>query len=172
MPTPAYMAIEGAKQGNITAGANSADSMGNRYQEGHEDETTVQAFNHEIIIPRDPQSGQPSGQRVHQPVIITKIYDKSSPLLFAALCSGERLPKVVIKWYMTNMEGAQEHYFTHELEDAMIVDIKGHSPNAQDPNLAHFTHMEDVSMTYRMITWTHELAGTSGSDDWRAPKSV
>ncbi|MEX5669556.1 type VI secretion system tube protein Hcp, partial [Pseudomonas fluorescens] len=22
---------------------------------------------------------------------------------------------------------------------------------------------------YRKITWTHEVSGTSGSDDWRAP---
>jgi hypothetical protein len=98
MPSPAYMSIEGVAQGNITAGANTADSMGNRYQEGHEDEITVQGFKHEIIIPRDPQSGQPSGQRVHQPLIITKIYDKSSPLLYNALASGERLSKVEIKW--------------------------------------------------------------------------
>jgi type VI secretion system secreted protein Hcp len=170
MPTPAYCSIEGVNQGNITAGANTMDSMGNRYQEGHEDEFTVQAFKHEIIIPRDPQSGQPSGQRVHQPVVMTKIFDKSSPLLYAALASGERLTKVEIKWFRTSMAGTQEHYFTHTLEDAMIVDIRAHSPNAQDPESAHFTHMEDIEMTYRKITWTHEVAGTSGDDDWRAPK--
>jgi len=171
MPTVAYMTIEGVKQGKITAGANTMDSMSNRYQEGHEDEVTVQAFQHEIIIPRDPQSGQPSGQRVHQPLKITKIFDKSSPLLYAALASGERLSKVTIKWYRTAMAGTQEHYFTHVLEDAMIVDIRGHSPNAQDPAMRDFTHMEDVEFTYRKITWTHEVAGTSGDDDWRAPKS-
>jgi type VI secretion system secreted protein Hcp len=170
MPTPAYISIDGVNQGLITAGANTMDSMGNRYQEGHEDESTVQAFRHEIIIPRDPQSGQPSGQRVHQPLVITKIFDKASPLLYAALASGERLNKVTIKWFRTSMAGTQEHYFTHELEDAMIVDIRGHSPNAQDPAQAHFTHMEDVEFTYRKITWTHEVAGTSGDDDWRAPK--
>jgi type VI secretion system secreted protein Hcp len=170
MPTPAYISIDGVNQGLITAGANTMDSMGNRYQEGHEDESTVQAFRHEIIIPRDPQSGQPSGQRVHQPLVITKIFDKASPLLYAALASGERLNKVTIKWFRTSMAGTQEHYFTHELEDAMIVDIRGHSPNAQDPAQAHFTHMEDVEFTYRKISWTHEVAGTSGDDDWRAPK--
>jgi type VI secretion system secreted protein Hcp len=165
------MTIEGEKQGLITAGANTADSMGNRYQEDHSDEVTVQAYEHVIIIPRDPQSGMPSGQRVHQPLKITKIFDKSSPLLYNALCSGERLKKVTIKWYRTSMQGTQEHYFTHELTDAMIINIQGHSPNAQDPDMAHFTHMEDVEMSYRKITWTHEVAGTSGSDDWRAPKT-
>jgi hypothetical protein len=31
----------------------------------------VQEFNHEVIIPRDPQSGQPTGQSMHKPVVIT-----------------------------------------------------------------------------------------------------
>ena len=65
MATPAYMSITGTKQGLITAGAFTADSVGNTYQEGHEDQVMVQGFSHEVIIPRDPQSGQPTGQRVH-----------------------------------------------------------------------------------------------------------
>ncbi|MBN0986930.1 MULTISPECIES: Hcp family type VI secretion system effector [Amphritea] len=171
MPTPGYMSIQGETQGNITEGANSMESMGNRYQEGHENEITVQGFSHQIMIPRDPQSGQPSGQRVHDALVISKIYDKSSPKLFEALTSGERLPRIELKWFRTSMTGQQEHYFTHVLEDAMIVDIKAHMPNCQDPAMEHFTHMEDVSFTYRKISWTHEVAGTSGSDDWRVPKA-
>lgn len=170
MPTVAYISIEGTKSGNITEGANTVESMGNAYQSDHESEATVQAFQHKVTIPRDPQSGQPSGQRVHQPFIITKVYDKSSPKLFDALCSGERLGKVELKWYRTSMTGTQEHYFTHVLEDAVIVDIQSLMPNAQDPAMAHFSHMEEISMTYRRITWTHEVAGTTGSDDWRAPR--
>lgn len=62
----------------------------------------------------------------------------------------------------------QEHYF-YKLEDAIIVDIKDHMHNCQDPANAHFTHLEDVAFTLYKITWTHEVSGTSGSDDWRAP---
>ncbi len=129
----------------------------------------VQGFNHEVIIPRDPQSGQPTGQRVHKPVVITKVFDKASPLLLAALTSGERLTKVEIQWYRTSAAGTQEHYYTTVLEDAIIVDIKDYMHNCQDPGNAHFTHLEDVHFTYRKITWTHEVSGTSGSDDWRSP---
>ncbi len=170
MPTPAYLTIEGAKQGPITSGTFTEDSVGNIFQEGHEDEILVQAFKHQVIIPRDPQSGQPTGQRVHQPLTITKVFDKSSPLLYQALTSGERLNTCVLKWYRTSSSGTQEHYFTIELEDAIIVDIAAYMPNCQDPGLSHFTHLEDVSFTYRKITWTHEVAGTSGEDDWRVPK--
>ncbi|MDU6890729.1 MAG: Hcp family type VI secretion system effector, partial [Pseudomonas aeruginosa] len=151
MATPAYMSITGTKQGLITAGAFTEDSVGNTYQEGHE-----------------PQSGQPTGQRVHKPVVITKVFDKASPLLLAALTSGERLTKVEIQWYRTSAAGTQEHYYTTVLEDAIIVDIKDYMHNCQDPGNAHFTHLEDVHFTYRKITWTHEVSGTSGSDDWRS----
>ncbi len=170
MPTPAYMSIEGSSQGNITQDAFTEDSVGNIWQEGHEDEVMVQAFKHNVMIPRDPQSGQPSGQRTHRPVTVTKIFDKSSPLLYNALCSGELLTNVEIKWYRTSASGTQEHYFTIKLVDAVIVDIQGYMPNCQDPANASFTHLEDVSFSYRSITWNHEVAGTSGSDDWRAPK--
>lgn len=169
MATPAYMSVTGEKQGLITAGAFTADSVGNTYQEGHEDEVMVQAFSHEVFIPRDLQSGQPTGMRVHKPVRITKVFDKASPLLWAALTSGERMSEVVIQWYRTSASGTQEHYFTTKLEDAIIVEINGYMPNCQDPGNAHFTHLEDVHFTYRKITWTHEVSGTSGSDDWRSP---
>ncbi|MBA6420966.1 type VI secretion system tube protein TssD, partial [Pseudomonas sp. 5Ae-yellow] len=55
MPTPAYLTIEGTKQGLITAGTFTEDSVGNIFQEGHEDQVLVQGYNHQVIIPRDPQ---------------------------------------------------------------------------------------------------------------------
>lgn len=171
MPTPAFMSIEGSNQGKITAGTFTEDSVGNIYVEGHEDEILVQAFDHSVIIPRDPQSGQPTGQRVHQPLTITKVFDKSSPLLYNAMTSGERLTTCVIKWYRTSATGTQEHYFTIALQDAIIVSVKARMPNCQDPGMAHFTHLEDVSFSYRQIEWTHEIGGTTGIDDWRAPRS-
>ncbi|VVP22269.1 Major exported protein [Pseudomonas fluorescens] len=170
MPTPAYMMLQGSKQGLITAGTFTEDSVGNIYQLGHEDEILVQAFDHQVIIPRDPQSGQPTGQRVHKPLMITKVFDKASPLIFNALTSGERLEKCRLSWYRSaTKQSAQEHYYTIELEDAIIVDVRSRMPNCQDPEMAHFTHLEDVYFTYRKINWTHEICGTTGSDDWRSP---
>ncbi len=171
MPTPAYMTIEGEKQGPITAGAFTEDSVGNIWQEEHTEELLVNGFSHVIHIPTDPQSGQPSGQRVHGPLTITKIYDKSSPLLYNALTSGEKLTKCEVKWYRTSAQGAQEHYFTHKLTDAIIVSIEARMPNCQDPGMAQFTHLEDISFSYRKIEWEHVVCGTSGDDDWRKPKT-
>ena len=166
MPVPAYMSIEGETQGPITAGTFTDDSVGNIWQAGHEDEILVQAVSHNVTTPIDPQSGQPTGQRVHKPFIFTKIFDKSSPLIYTALCKGEKLTKCEIKWF--RIKGSiEEHYFTMQFEDAIVVDIKTYMPNCQDPASASFTHLEDISISYRKITWTHEVAGTSGEDDWQ-----
>ncbi len=169
MPTPAYMSIQGEKQGAITQGTLTDASVGNIWQQDHQNEILVEAFQHTVLIPTDPQSGQPTGQRVHRPLTITKVFDKSSPLLYSALTSGERLTKIEIKWYRTSKEGQQEHYFTHILEDAVIVDLTARMPNCQDPGQSHFTHLEDLTFTYRKISWRHEVSSTEGSDDWRAP---
>ena len=59
--------------------------------QGREDTILVQAVDHSIAIPRDTQTGLPTGKRVHHPMKITKMYDKSSPKLYQALVTGERL---------------------------------------------------------------------------------
>jgi type VI secretion system secreted protein Hcp len=169
MPTPAYLTIQGSVQNKITEAAFTEKSVGNVYQEGHEDEILVQGFHHEVQVPVDPQSGQPTGQRVHKPVVITKVFDKSSPMLYQALTTGEKLTKCELKWYRTSTTGSQEHYFTTDLEDAIITNIEAVMPNCQDPGQSHFTHLEKVSFSYRKITWSHVAASTSSEDDWRKP---
>lgn len=165
------MVIEGEKQGLMTSGAFTMNSVGNIYQEGHEDEILVQAINHGIAMPTDPQSGQPAGQRVHQPFMITKVVDKSSPLLCTAMASGEKLKKCEIRLYRTAPTGTQEHYYTIRLVDAIIVDYTLCMPHAQDPATAYLTCLETFSLSYRAIEWTHECCGTAGSDDWRKPNT-
>ena len=169
MPTPCYISIEGKTQGNITSGAFTAESVGNIYVQGHEDEMLVQEFKHIVTVPTDPQSGQPAGQRVHKPFQFTVALNKAVPLMYNALASGEMLPKVTLKWYRTSVEGKQEHFFSTILTDAVIVDIDCQMPHCQDPVKSDFTQLIQVSMAYRKIDWEHTVAGTSGADDWRAP---
>lgn len=170
MPHVCYMSANGVTQGAITAGAFTADSVGEVYQEGHEDECLIQAVSHTLLIPRDPQSGQPTGQRVHQPLKITKTLDKSSPLFCNALCSGERLDKVELKWYRVSSTGGSEHYYTTTLTDAIVINIETYMPNALDPANAPYKHMEEISFSYNEINWEHTLASTAGNDSWKKPR--
>ena len=169
MPTPAYISIEGKTQGKITQGAFTADSVGNIYVEGHEDEILAQEIQHRVTIPTDPQSGQPSGQRVHKPFIFTCALNKSVPLMYQSLTTGEMLPSVEVKWFRTSVDGKQEHFFSTKLEDATVVDIDTVLPHAQNQDNANYTQLIKVSLAYRKIIWSHEVAGTEASDDWRNP---
>ena len=167
MNNPIFMRVEGSRQGAITAGAYTAPSIGNSYQEGHENEAIIKGYSHNVTIPRDPLSGQPSGQRVHSPFVVTKLLDKSSPLLMSALATGETLPIVELKLYRTNYDGKLEHFYTLLLEDAIVIDITPDVPHAFGETERDVAPLEHVSFSYRKIRWTHEVAGTSAEDDWR-----
>ena len=170
MSQPVYIKVKGSTQGLISSGASTEASIGNRYQSGHEDEIMAQAISHIVTVPTDPQSGQPSGQRVHKAFKFTCSLNKAVPLMYNALASGEMLPKVQVTWFRTSIDGRQEEFFSTVLEDAVIVDMNLVMPNAQDPSNAPYTQLLEVSMSYRKINWDHTIAGTSGSDDWRRPQ--
>ncbi len=162
MPMPFHMELTGNTQGAIAQGCLN--------MQGREDTILCQALNHEVYIPRDPQTGLPTGKRVHNPLTITKVFDKSTPKLFQALSTGERMSNVTMKYYRIDPSGKEEHYFTIKLEDAIIVSVKPWVPNALDQSRERFTHMEDVSFTYSKIIWTWEVDGVEAQDSWQVPK--
>ncbi len=161
MPLPAHLTLEGEKQGKIE---------GSCVQEGREGTILVQALNHEVSIPRDAQTGLATGKRVHHPLTILKEFDKSTPLLYQALTSGEHMKSVEIKWYRIDATGSEEHYFTTKLEDAIIVSIRPDMKNCLDPAWTDLPHLEEISFTYRKVIWRWEPDGIESEDDWRAPK--
>lgn len=170
MSQPCYVSVTGSTQGNISKGAFTADSVGNVYQEGHEDELFCQSLTYHVTIPRDPQSGAPTGQRVHQPASLIKYVDKASPLLLGSITSGETL-QLTANFYRTSTAGKQEKYYTIKFTDVLLVDFKQYTPVALVPENGPYRDMEEIFFTYRKIEATHDVAGTSGSDDWRSPKS-
>lgn len=161
MPLPAHLTLEGSKQGKI---------VGSCDQEGREGTILVQALDHEVSIPRDSQTGLATGKRVHHPLTILKALDRSTPLLYQALTSGEHMKSVEIKWYRIDSSGAEEHYFTTKLEDAIIVSIRPGIKNCLESAQQDFPHLEEVSFTYRKAIWRWEPDGIESEDDWRAPK--
>ena len=165
MPIPAYIKITGAKQGDMSAGALSSSSVGTFAQKSHEDEILVQAIGLHVTKPVDSQSGQATGVRQHKPVVFTKLMDKSSPLLWQALCSGEQL-NIECCYFRTAQAGGMEKYFSVKWSEALLVDGKAYYPLAISPDNAAIPHLEDWSFSYKKIEWTHEIAGTSGADDW------
>jgi type VI secretion system secreted protein Hcp len=155
------MTLEGEAQGVIE---------GSCEMSGREGTILLDAFDHTVRIPRDPQSGLSTGKRVHEAFKVVKVYDKASPKLYQALCQGEHMKVVTVKWYRIDPSGQEQHYFTHTLTDAIVVSMRPWMPNCLDPLTESFTHMEEVMFTYKKIRWTWEIDGIESEDSWLAPK--
>ncbi len=156
---PFHLSITGETQGNISEGA--CEII------GREDTILCQALEHEVSIPRNLQNGLPTGKRVHGVLKITKVFDKSSPKLYQALTTGERLDEVKLEFRRINpTTGNEEHYFTIKLANAITVSVRPWVPNALDPEQTTLTHMEDVSFTYQDIVWTWEIDGIEAQDSF------
>jgi type VI secretion system secreted protein Hcp len=160
MPMLAHLELEGETQGMIE---------GTCDMEGREGTIIVYAMNQDIHIPIDPQSGDTSGKRIHGPLTVVKEFDKASPKLYQALCTGEHM-KAALKWYRIDPGGHEEHYFTHNLDHAILVTIKPYFPIAFLEENEPYRHMEEISFTYRNIKWTWEPDGVESEDSWLAAK--
>ncbi|MDF0733080.1 Hcp family type VI secretion system effector [Pseudomonas entomophila] len=152
-----YISITGARQGLISAGCSTEESMGNRCQSDHLDEIMVLAFSHNLSNPGNTQ------RITHRPILITKHIDKATPLLAAALNSRELL-KCEINFYRINRTGRHERYFSMRLAGGLIVDQRLEMPhsiymNGQDAQ-------EYLAIRYSDIDWHHHISGTSGYASW------
>ena len=151
----AYMRVEGASQGAIPGDANHPE---------YQDWIAVASFGHSININLDPVTGLPSARREHAPLRIVKPLDRATPLLYKALCTGETLSQVEIRFLRFTPEGQEEHFYTIFLEEAIITSA---SPSLIPANESN-NMMEIISFTYRRIRWTFEPGGIEHQDDWRA----
>ncbi|KAA0985723.1 Hcp family type VI secretion system effector [Pseudomonas sp. ANT_J28] len=161
MASHSYMTITGKKQGLISSGCSSQDSIGNKCQFGHEDEIMVLAYAHSMFTGSD---GNMSGGRgKHMPIAITKNIDKSSPLLASALAECEEV-ECKIDFYRTAPAGGQDKYYSVKITGGRIANV-----TLQIPHAIHMSDTEPqelVSIRYRDISWTHIQAGASAYSTW------
>ena len=168
MPTDIFLSIEDAEGTMLTAGASSKESIGAFFKAQHEDEILVFGFDHLVSVPTDRRTGQVTGNRKHEHLVITKLIDKSSPLLFAALTRPVEL-KCKLEFFRssdTGGGGEPVHYYTITLEEAKIVSMETTSPNAMNPENDHYMAYEKVTLTYGTISWEHEVCSTNATDNW------
>ena len=158
MAMPCFMTVVGEKQGAIDG---SCDIK------GREKSILVYALDHNISMPIDPQTGLSSGKRIHGPLAVTKEFDKSSPKLYQALCTGEHLKNVEIKYFRVAKDGKEEHYYTQQLSDAIVVSMEPFVPTVFLKENDPYRHMEKVSFTYSKIKWTWIPDGVEAEDSWK-----
>jgi type VI secretion system secreted protein Hcp len=164
MAMAAYVDFVGQKSGHID---------GSVTQKGREKTSMVIAVSHSIVSPRDPQSGLPTGQRMHKPYVITKELDQATPLLYNVLCTNENLSKVTVKFWTPQIKaatgvGAEVQQSTVELINANIASYDFRMANIRHPDLVKFAEYEELACTYQKIIWTWNDGGKTAQDDWEA----
>ena len=162
MANNSYMSITGTNSGLISAGCSTPESMGHKCQASHADEIMVLSVDHQLFSGHSSSSFGNNAK--HQPLVITKYLDKSSPLLAKALDDGEEL-NCVINLYRTSATATgEEQYFKIELRAARIVQIMFNVPSATSRGEAQ--PVEVVAIGYREIRWDHVAAGTTAGISW------
>jgi type VI secretion system secreted protein Hcp len=163
MALNAYLKLKGQKQGVI---------KGSVTQKGREGKIMVIAVSHEITSPHDVASGLPTGKRMHKPFVITKELDKSSPLLYTALCTNENITEFELQFWTAQIKaragtGAEVQHYTVKLTNARIVDIHFAMLNNKNPELMRYAEYEEVAFTYQKIEWTWVDGGITSTDEWQ-----
>ncbi len=161
MALNAYLKIVAQRQGPI---------LGSVTQKGREGTIQVIAVMHEIVSPRAPASGRPTGKRTHKPFVITKLIDRASPLLYGILTSNENIPTFVLQFFRPDASGIEKQHFTIQLTNANISAINFRMPNTRSKFGMQMPEREEVAFTYQKISWTWNEGGISADDDWETPR--
>ncbi|MEF7612883.1 Hcp family type VI secretion system effector [Aquincola sp. MAHUQ-54] len=143
-----------------------ADIKGSVDVEGRTGSVEVVEFNHEVRIPTDANTGKLTGTRVHEPMILVKQFDASSPYLYKAVTNGQTLNEVLIRWYRISAAGREEEYFSHRLEKVKVIAVRPVMHNIKEPSKERYNHLEAVELRYEKITWTYADGNIIHSDSW------
>ena len=146
MGQPAYLSLKGQSVGKV---------------EGSITETTherkgkigVISVSHEIVAPRDPATGHPTGRRLHKPLVITKELDKASPLLYQLLCKNENVTEWELQFFMQGASGGAQQHYTIKLTNANVASINFRMPNTKADNSKQSDPYEEVAFVYQKIDW-------------------
>jgi type VI secretion system secreted protein Hcp len=160
MAQSAYLTIAGQKQGPIN---------GPVVTKGREGSIEVHAFSEGILSPRDATTGLPTGKRQHNPVMIVKEIDKSSPLLMNALVTNETLTKWVLQFYGADVTGKSVQTYTITLTNASIASITESLVDNEIAANVALPLREEITFTYQKIQWMWMDGAITAQDDWQAP---
>lgn len=137
---------------------------------GHTDKTDVLSYTMDLKSTRDAASGQATGKRQYQPILLWKNSGASSPQFFQALVTNESIKKITLEFYRPDEVFKQnELAYTIELENASIT---GYRQVMGVPDQAEFRAKgaglyDEIRIVFEKITVTDKKARTQYNDAWR-----
>ena len=169
-----YMTVEGAKQGKFP---------GTSVSKGQQGTMPGLRWLSQVKSPRDVATGQASGKRQHQPMLVVMETGQSSPLFLQACCTNEVLKTVTLNFVRTDQKTGQEIvYYAVKLTDASVVSVKQSSgfgfddPNSTSGGAKHsgkydVPELDEIEFTFQTIEWEYKGGGGKGgntiaADSW------
>ena len=151
---------------HLTMTANGEAVEGDSIQTTMDRENTIECFSFEYGVQSASEafSGAASGNRNYEPIRVVKRIDKSTPLLWKALCNNE-VVEGAFKFYRPNPagDGTTEHFYTVELTEARVAGIDFDSPNAMMEG-SNEPATETVTFVYNNMLQTYESTGAAHED--------
>lgn len=145
------LTIKGKKQGDFKGGSKKKD---------RKNTIDVWDTNYKTVSPRDIASGQASGRRQHNPLVVYAEIEGGAPIqIWNALLNNETLSPVKLDFWRSNPDGKQSIYYTIELKDASASEFEMFCDEDGRPNFR-------AAFTFAEITQTWKDGNITATDTW------
>jgi type VI secretion system secreted protein Hcp len=128
------------------------------------------AYEQSATTAREPGTQTATGRRQYHPLVIRKRIDRSSPLLWKALCENQEI-EATFKFYRPHAgnDGTTENFYNVVIKNALLASLKQSSPdclaNGESP-MAGEPPTEEVGFVFDTIEWTFVDGGIQHEDSW------
>ena len=153
------ISTEGSKQGKF---------KGESTRSKFNDRSELAGYLMEVLSPRDAGTGQATGRRVFQPVVLLKATGGSSPQYMQALAQNEVLKRVVIDFYKADAMGVEVNYYSITLENVSVAGYKqftGPLDNEKFNPTNNNILYDEIRLVYQKITVEDKINKTMMTDE-------
>ncbi len=137
----------------------------------HKGEIEILSWSWGVSQTSSVSSGQATGRRTYEPIVIRKRIDKATPMLAKRCADGVHIKDAKITLRRQGATGEQDDYLVIELKEVFVTSISmGCCDNDCDDANPDLEPSERVSITYKSIKITHVRSGQEYEGVW-SPRS-
>jgi type VI secretion system secreted protein Hcp len=151
----------------LKAGGSDIQGESSQTSLGRENSIECVFFQSSVITARERGSGMATGRRQHEPILIRKRLDKSTPLILKALRTNQEI-EAIFKFFRPNPtgDGTTEQFYTVTLKKGRIASVKQFVPDCLEPASSSAPPQETVEFVFHTIQWTYTNGGVTDEDKW------
>lgn len=143
-----------------------ADIRGSVDVAGREGSIEILGLAHGVSIATDNATGKATATREHAPFNFDKEIDASSPYLYKAVTTGQKLHSAEVKFYQINDAGQEAEYFSVKMEGVTVIGVGPMMYDVKSQYGEKRNHLELVELMYEKITWRYGDGNIIHSDSW------